>query len=1056
MSGENHEEKYQYQLIVGKGLKLVPLSCLPEPEGPEAPPQDNVENSQFPSEVTGVYVTLDCQASEGENATPRTDKAPDILCLEQLTDRGIQNIAANPSGICAITKNKELLMAKTMITDERNGNVQFTTQSSFDLFEVLHADCGAEHTVVLAMQGHQFIVLGAGSNQYGQIGCGNIEYSQRFKPVRFSSPQRFVQACCGAFFTLLLSDIADVWVFGSNNHGQLGIDGVQLVKTPTLCSGLTGVPVCCLAAGTNHTLALSTTGIVFGTGSNIQGQLAFASPNDVTQFTILEALSNVFIVHVAAYGTASAAIDEFGTIYLWGGKWGSSPNAMTFDTNCSSQDRFVDIALGNEGRFAALTSHNKLFVSGYFLESGEQMRIPVEVRCPVLPFYRVFSGGEYFIVLAGANQQLPLINQQMNFGKSLLPPSPSPIKDKLRPPQKIMNVSVGNFQQIIVSPVAGQIIRLVFSSLGSINASFLIDNFSETMSNISSGIDIAGVVQAYDLLFKSKDLLLILTASFNRLIVSILEKPPSIRRPTTIRFLMTGLLMPSPLDFRESYDFWFNLITLISKMNVSSILAQWLSVVTPEQLRRILYSLKDFLSCLISDSTKNLYSPISTSTVSVLEIVWFASTRSRKLAFDDFYHVILNKVIDIQIEFQMYVMPGDNWCFCKKSPWLLNANTKTRFVRLNSKQMMNQRQMSAMANAQQFWGTVPVVTPLDLFLVLQVDRNNLLRDTFLQISALKNPDLDLKKPLKIVFKDEPGVDEGGVQREFFELIVNELLDTTKGFFIQTDAFNWFNPDAKDPAALQAFLLAGIVLGLAIYNGNLINIKFPIVVYKKLRGLAITLNDMKEFDSQLMTTLENVLHYEGDVENDMCLDFEYNGFPLIPDGSNVPVTNENREQYVEAVANYILNISIREQFEVFKQGFLQSAGSIVLDLFRPEELALLVAGREELDFVALQKVTKYEGYTEQSESVKIFWKIVHNRLTDTEKKKLLYFVTSTPRAPINGLGSIPFVIARDGEASHIPTSHTCFFMLVLPDDPDEERMYKKLQIAISNAEGFAFK
>jgi hypothetical protein len=116
----------------------------------------------------------------------------------------------------------------------------------------------------------------------------------------------------------------------------------------------------------------------------------------------------------------------------------------------------------------------------------------------------------------------------------------------------------------------------------------------------------------------------------------------------------------------------------------------------------------------------------------------------------------------------------------------------------------------------------------------------------------------------------------------------------------------------------------------------------------------------------------------------------------------------------------------------------------------------VAGREELDFVALEAKTRYEGYTPDSPAVRAFWHIVHTRLTDLEKRKLLYFTTACPRAPINGLGSVPFVIGRDGDPNHVPSSHTCFFMLVLPDDPDEDRLYHKLKIAIENAEGFAFK
>ena len=466
--------------------------------------------------------------------------------------------------------------------------------------------------------------------------------------------------------------------------------------------------------------------------------------------------------------------------------------------------------------------------------------------------------------------------------------------------------------------------------------------------------------------------------------------------------------------------------------------------------------MKDYIN-VESTETGRLYSPQMIKGVKTMEIVWFASNRTKKLPFDTFYHEQVNMMIDIRVEYQLYSSADDNWCYTKRSPWILDANTKTRFIRINSRRMMNERQTSAISHAREFWGEVPVVTPLDLYLILQVDRKNVVMDTFQQICLLKNPDLDLKKPLKVVFKDEPGVDEGGVQREFFQLIVSELLDPTREIFTTlNNEFYWFNRKPIEPTTRQCFLLTGIIVGLAIYNGNLLNVRFPIVLYKKLREMTVTIEDLRELDESLYNSLKSIESYEGNVE-DMGLYFEYDETPLMKNGSEIAVTNENRHEYVKSVVDFILNKSISEHFEAFKFGFHQSAGNIVLELFRPEELSLLVAGREELDFVALQKVARYEGgFTKDSPPVRAFWHIVHTRLTDTQKKKLLIFVTSSPRAPINGLGAIPFVIAKDGNPDHIPTSHTCFFMLVLPDDPNEESLYRKLIIAIEHSEGFAFK
>jgi hypothetical protein len=75
---------------------------------------------------------------------------------------------------------------------------------------------------------------------------------------------------------------------------------------------------------------------------------------------------------------------------------------------------------------------------------------------------------------------------------------------------------------------------------------------------------------------------------------------------------------------------------------------------------------------------------------------------------------------------------------------------------------------------------LPIAAPGDIFVIFAIDRNHLLRDPFQSIAQLKNAEVGLKKPLKIAFKGEPAVDAGGVQREFFELIANELFDPERG------------------------------------------------------------------------------------------------------------------------------------------------------------------------------------------------------------------------------------------------------------------------------------
>jgi E3 ubiquitin-protein ligase HUWE1 len=44
--------------------------------------------------------------------------------------------------------------------------------------------------------------------------------------------------------------------------------------------------------------------------------------------------------------------------------------------------------------------------------------------------------------------------------------------------------------------------------------------------------------------------------------------------------------------------------------------------------------------------------------------------------------------------------------------------------------------------------------------------------------------------------------------------------------------------------------------------------------------------------------------------------------LKPNGASIPVTNENKEEYVRLVVQYRLDTSIKEQVAAFLQGFYE--------------------------------------------------------------------------------------------------------------------------------------
>ncbi len=75
-------------------------------------------------------------------------------------------------------------------------------------------------------------------------------------------------------------------------------------------------------------------------------------------------------------------------------------------------------------------------------------------------------------------------------------------------------------------------------------------------------------------------------------------------------------------------------------------------------------------------------------------------------------------------------------------------------------------------------------------------------------------------------------------------------------------------------------------------------------------------------------------------------------------------------------------------------------------------------------------------------------------TQADRRRLLAFTTGSACAPVRGLGSLAITLVRgSGGLEELPTSHTCFNQLVLPEYPSGEVMRGKLAIAMAHADGF---
>lgn len=72
------------------------------------------------------------------------------------------------------------------------------------------------------------------------------------------------------------------------------------------------------------------------------------------------------------------------------------------------------------------------------------------------------------------------------------------------------------------------------------------------------------------------------------------------------------------------------------------------------------------------------------------------------------------------------------------------------------------------------------------------------------------------------------------------------------------------------------------------------------------------------------------------------------YELIPGGRNIKVTEENKHQYVDLIAEHRLTTAIRPQINAFLEGFNELIARELISIFNDKELELLISGLPEID------------------------------------------------------------------------------------------------------------
>ncbi|KAH8253412.1 hypothetical protein KR032_005476 [Drosophila birchii] len=356
-------------------------------------------------------------------------------------------------------------------------------------------------------------------------------------------------------------------------------------------------------------------------------------------------------------------------------------------------------------------------------------------------------------------------------------------------------------------------------------------------------------------------------------------------------------------------------------------------------------------------------------------------------------------------------------------------------------------------------------------IMITVRRSHLYEDAYDKLRPENEPDLRFKFRIQFISRlglDEAGIDGGGVFREFLSELIKTSFDPNRGYFmVTTDNKLYPNPNVQDICEEyeKHYYFIGRILGKAIYENLLVELPLAEFFLTKLAGKYsdVDIHQLASLDPELYRNLLYLKDYTGDV-SELNLDFTVASsslgqtqiVELKPQGQTIPVTNSNRIEYLQLIADYKLNVQIRRHCNAFRKGLSNVLPIEWLYMFSNKELQILISGAEiPIDLEDLKKHCKYGGeFTPEHPSIVAFWAALEG-FDDMQRRNLLRFVTSCSRPPLLGFKDLdpPFLIQNAGDMERLPTASTCTNLLKLPPFNSVEQMREKLLYAIQSNAGF---
>jgi alpha-tubulin suppressor-like RCC1 family protein len=261
-------------------------------------------------------------------------------------------------------------------------------------------------------------VYATGKNSSGQLGDNSTTDRTTFFNIYNQGAiagKEIVQVAAGNDHSLALSSDGFVYCWGSNTYGQLGDDTTTQRTVPVAVNGgITSKVIVKISAAGNSSFALASDGSVFSWGYGGNYQLGNGSTGVVKTPTNLSryGLDGIFITMISAGGYLCVALSNDGRVFTWGWNGATTSQFPTEITTSGALNGRVitNVSAGREHALA-ISSDNTVIGWGsnqdYQVGDGtttNRTTPVISTRLNGLNVTSIAAGSNYNIALTSSNK----------------------------------------------------------------------------------------------------------------------------------------------------------------------------------------------------------------------------------------------------------------------------------------------------------------------------------------------------------------------------------------------------------------------------------------------------------------------------------------------------------------------------------------------------------------------------------------------------------------------------------------------------------------------------